>query len=114
MGSAATPRAHAHEKAEKNSLRIARARRLCACRLEPHRCSPRPRLPPLSDLDRRKARKIGTGKVEIDGRIDLHGMRQAEAHAALRGVFNARLRRRAALGARHHRQGRAAAPGRGR
>jgi len=40
--------------------------------------------PPLSDLDRRKARKIGSGKVEIEGRIDLHGMRQAEAHAALR------------------------------
>ncbi len=43
-----------------------------------------PAAPPLSDLDRRKARKIGTGKVEIEGRIDLHGMRQAEAHAALR------------------------------
>ncbi len=40
--------------------------------------------PPLAGLDRRKARKISTGKVEIEGRIDLHGMRQAEAHAALR------------------------------
>ena len=40
--------------------------------------------PPLSGLDRRKARKVGAGKVEIEGRIDLHGMRQAEAHAALR------------------------------
>ncbi len=43
-----------------------------------------PTPPPLSGLDRRKARKIGSGKVEIEGRIDLHGMRQAEAHAALR------------------------------
>jgi DNA-nicking Smr family endonuclease len=43
-----------------------------------------PAPPPLSDLDRRKARKIGSGKVEIEGRIDLHGMRQGEAHAALR------------------------------
>ena len=43
-----------------------------------------PAPPPLSDLDRRKARKIGAGKVEIEGRIDLHGMRQSEAHAALR------------------------------
>jgi DNA-nicking Smr family endonuclease len=43
-----------------------------------------PAAPPLSDLDRRKARKVGAGKVEIEGRIDLHGMRQAEAHAALR------------------------------
>jgi DNA-nicking Smr family endonuclease len=40
--------------------------------------------PPLSDLDRRKARKVGAGRIEIEGRIDLHGMRQAEAHAALR------------------------------
>jgi DNA-nicking Smr family endonuclease len=37
----------------------------------------------LSDLDRRKTRRIGSGKVEIEGRIDLHGMRQSEAHAAL-------------------------------
>jgi DNA-nicking Smr family endonuclease len=43
-----------------------------------------PTPPPLSDLDRHKARKIGTGRIEIDRRIDLHGMRQAEAHAALR------------------------------
>ena len=40
--------------------------------------------PPLADLDRRKARRIGSGKIEIEGRIDLHGMRQAEAHSALR------------------------------
>jgi len=43
-----------------------------------------PAPPPLSGLDRRKARKVGAGRVEIEGRIDLHGMRQAEAHAALR------------------------------
>ena len=40
--------------------------------------------PPLADLDRRKARRIGSGKIEIEGRIDLHGLRQAEAHSALR------------------------------
>jgi DNA-nicking Smr family endonuclease len=40
--------------------------------------------PQLSDLDRRKARRIGTGKIDIEARIDLHGMRQSEAHAALR------------------------------
>ena len=40
-------------------------------------------VPPLSDLDRRKTRRIGSSKVEIEGRIDLHGMRQSEAHAAL-------------------------------
>jgi DNA-nicking Smr family endonuclease len=40
--------------------------------------------PPLSQLDRRKARKISTGRIEIEARVDLHGMRQSEAHLALR------------------------------
>ena len=39
--------------------------------------------PPLSQLDRRKARKIRSGRIEIEARIDLHGMRQSEAHSAL-------------------------------
>lgn len=43
------------------------------------------RSPPTpAALDRRSARRIATGRVEIDAGIDLHGMRQAEAHAALR------------------------------
>lgn len=44
---------------------------------------PAPRTPPLASLERRELRALGTGKTEIDARIDLHGMRQAEAHAAL-------------------------------
>ena len=40
--------------------------------------------PPLYQLDRRKARKISSGRIEIEGRIDLHGMRQSQAHTALR------------------------------
>lgn len=40
--------------------------------------------PPPTALDRRKARQIGIGKIEIEARIDLHGMRQGEAHTALR------------------------------
>jgi DNA-nicking Smr family endonuclease len=35
-------------------------------------------------LDRRSVRRIASGQVEIDASIDLHGMRQSEAHAALR------------------------------
>jgi DNA-nicking Smr family endonuclease len=35
-------------------------------------------------LDRRKARRVGSGRVEIEARIDLHGMTQSEAHPALR------------------------------
>jgi len=40
--------------------------------------------PPLSDLERRKARQIASGRIDIEARIDLHGKRQSEAHAALR------------------------------
>ncbi len=35
------------------------------------------------NLERKKTRKLSSGRIEIDGRIDLHGMRQSEAHAAL-------------------------------
>lgn len=41
-------------------------------------------LPPAG-LDRRQLRRLASGRVEIDARLDLHGMRAAEAHAALRG-----------------------------
>jgi DNA-nicking Smr family endonuclease len=51
----------------------------------PNRSSSSPRQAPLpATLSRRGARKIASGRVEIDARIDLHGMRQSEAHAALR------------------------------
>ncbi len=45
---------------------------------------PAGRTPPLHALDRRQTRQIATGKTGIDARLDLHGMRQAEAHAALK------------------------------
>ena len=40
--------------------------------------------PPLNVLDRKAARKLRQGQLAIEARIDLHGMRQHEAHAALR------------------------------
>ncbi|MGQ0455892.1 MAG: Smr/MutS family protein [Hyphomicrobium sp.] len=45
--------------------------------------APRKAPPPLAAFDRNENRKIRSGRVEIDARIDLHGMRQDEAHAAL-------------------------------
>ena len=42
-----------------------------------------PPMPPLAPLDRRAKRRVASGRSEIDGRIDLHGHTQAEAHAAL-------------------------------
>ena len=54
----------------------------------PPHAPPKVTLPPPAPapiaLERRKARKLSSGRIEIDGRIDLHGMRQSEAHDALR------------------------------
>jgi DNA-nicking Smr family endonuclease len=56
--------------------------------------TPRPApAPPLADFDRRQARRIATGKLEIEARIDLHGLRQSDAAARLRGfLFDAHAR----------------------
>ncbi len=43
-----------------------------------------------ANFDRRSTRRIARGKIEIDARIDLHGLYQREAHGALRRfLFNA-------------------------
>lgn len=42
---------------------------------------------PQAATDRREARAIASGKIEIDARLDLHGLRQAEAHRALNGFL---------------------------
>jgi len=39
--------------------------------------------PALSGLGRREKAKVARGKVEIEGRLDLHGHTQAEAHREL-------------------------------
>lgn len=43
----------------------------------------RPAPPPLAPFERRLKQKLSRGKEEPDARIDLHGMTQADAHAAL-------------------------------
>ena len=43
--------------------------------------------PPLAAFERRKARRIATGQLEIDARLDLHGARQSEAHGQLRAFL---------------------------
>ena len=52
--------------------------------------------PPLAPLGRRRRSKLARGSESIDDRIDLHGMTQADAHAALAHF----LRRAQARGAR--------------
>ena len=43
----------------------------------------RPGPPPLAPLGRRMRQKLARGSQDIDARIDLHGMTQADAHVAL-------------------------------
>jgi len=55
-----------------------------------------PRTPAPGPLDRRTRQRLARGRDPIEGRLDLHGMTQAEAHAVL-GQF---LRRAQADGLR--------------
>lgn len=49
--------------------------------------------PPGRVIEPRMRRRLGRGQIEIDGTIDLHGMRQAEAHSALTRFIHARSAR---------------------
>lgn len=46
-----------------------------------------PALQPLVPLERRQRQRVRRGQHEPDAAIDLHGMRQAEAHRALMGFI---------------------------
>lgn len=49
---------------------------------------PASRSPPaLADIDHRTRVKLRRGRLDVDAKLDLHGMRQAEAHAALSGFL---------------------------
>jgi DNA-nicking Smr family endonuclease len=48
------------------------------------RVAVRPVPPPVAGFDPKTLKKLRKGRLEIEGRIDLHGMRQSEAHGALR------------------------------
>lgn len=52
-------------------------------RLHPAKHQP----PPIADFDRKAVRRIRSGRIEIEARIDLHGMRQDEAHSTLRSFL---------------------------
>jgi DNA-nicking Smr family endonuclease len=43
--------------------------------------------PPPAPIEPRKIRRVVRGRDEIEARIDLHGMRQVEAHGALLGFL---------------------------
>ncbi len=54
---------------------------------------PLPTTPALNVFDRKAARKLRQGRFDIEARIDLHGMRQHEAHAALTRFLFSSFRR---------------------
>ena len=61
----------------------------------PSATPPRPRpaatsaaLPTEAGLDRRSQERLRRGKLKIDGRLDLHGHTQADAHQALNGFIH--------------------------
>ena len=61
-----------------------------ARRPEPHLPpTPHPRPPALPAIDRKTIRRLGTGQLDIDARLDLHGLTQDEAHRALRAFLAA-------------------------
>jgi DNA-nicking Smr family endonuclease len=45
--------------------------------------SPPPPAPPLAPLERRLKQRVASGRAPIEARIDLHGLTQNEAYAAL-------------------------------
>ncbi|KAB2849600.1 MAG: DNA mismatch repair protein MutS [Hyphomicrobiaceae bacterium] len=63
-------------------------------RHEPAPPSTSARTPPPFDIERKKARRLAGGKLPIEAVLDLHGMRQDEARAALhRFLHQAQARR---------------------
>ncbi len=58
--------------------------------LKPQPPAPRPgRVPPLAEVDRRTQRQLASGKVAIDARFDLHGVRRRDARAQLHAFLSA-------------------------
>jgi DNA-nicking Smr family endonuclease len=57
-------------------------------RLPPPAAPKKPTLPPMHTLGRRDRQKVVRGTTPIDARIDLHGLRQDEAHARLSGFLH--------------------------
>ncbi len=54
----------------------------------PEMTPPKPSTPPpVAKFDRKEARRLGSGRISVDARIDLHGMRQREAYGSLKAFL---------------------------
>jgi len=65
--------------------------------LAPARPSAKPAPPPLVPLERRMRTQLRRGQQGVEAVIDLHGLRQDEAHSALRGFLRLQQQRGAKL-----------------
>lgn len=63
----------------------------------PGRPSAKPAPPPLVPLERRLRTQLRRGQQGVEAVIDLHGLRQEEAHSALRGFLRLQQQRGAKL-----------------
>ena len=79
-----TPGYKAHGKPAQQTDERPKPRHTPARGAEPDRAGG---APPLSHFEARKARKIRSGRIEIEARLDMHGLRQDEAHRALRSFL---------------------------
>ncbi|MBN9315946.1 MAG: Smr/MutS family protein [Devosia sp.] len=61
--------------------------------MPPYQSDGRPARKPRAGIEPNLKQRLQRGRVEIDGTIDLHGMRQVEAHAALTRFIHARAAR---------------------
>jgi DNA-nicking Smr family endonuclease len=61
--------------------------------MPPYQSDGRPSRGPREGIEPNLKQRLQRGRVEIDGTIDLHGMRQVEAHAALTRFIHARSSR---------------------
>jgi DNA-nicking Smr family endonuclease len=75
----------------------AKARRRAVAAPAPVIAPKPPSPPPLAPLGRKMKQRIARGRRAIDGRLDLHGMTQAEAHDELLGFLHSRRQRGAKL-----------------
>jgi DNA-nicking Smr family endonuclease len=61
--------------------------------MPPYQSPQTPGAPPVGVIEPKLRQKLGRGRVPIEGTLDLHGMRQDEAFAALIRYVNARAAR---------------------
>jgi len=85
----ADPAAHREEGDEPSAPSLVKsgAAPKLARPVRPSAPAPAAKLPPLAEMPRRMKSRVARGSHDIDARIDLHGMRQDQAHRALRAFL---------------------------